>query len=557
MAERARTLTFLFVVALAAACEGAPTKPEPSEPLPSPTCARGVARGAIEAADRKIVGEAADYPADGTLRGREEALASSQRDRRAAAWNIAAKVLAAVPLADAPPGGSYVPRFVTWYDADDVRRVFRRLYDPLTHDEKAARTRFTSEAIDAAFAWNVTAVEELPNWPIERYLEHVASLDTPEEVNGVGGISRVVYSPATVRHFVASYPEILACREHAVPAPLESGPIETVRVLDERLDLATCERREVGKHHIGIGETLIVTLASAEDAHTRIAVTDDAGALLCDASDECVVEGPRTVAIGVVAEAGGPATVKIDRENARPAWAACLDGAFPLDAVVVKADYRRADFDLQLPTFDTSADALRARLAGDASWTVADGEADPGPTDIFTLTLPSGARFRLAALHIMTKELDHWTWTTLFWSSSPDTDFGADRPAAITGEFAHYKLCSVTSFDERDEAPNGGLTAPYPSLAASLGATYHGVGAPTWCSNPYLEAGHGNAATNCIGCHQHAGTGQITEDILLYPAFGTTQARNNFPTDYSFAVTSGDNLSQLFADTELYYLGPP
>jgi hypothetical protein len=33
--------------------------------------------------------------------------------------------------------------------------------------------------------------------------------------------------------------------------------------------------------------------------------------------------------------------------------------------------------------------------------------------------------------------------------------------------------------------------------------------------------------------------------------------RNNFPTDYSFAVVQGDALSTLFAETELYFLGAP
>jgi len=55
----------------------------------------------------------------------------------------------------------------------------------------------------------------------------------------------------------------------------------------------------------------------------------------------------------------------------------------------------------------------------------------PSATDIYTIALETGARFRLPALHIMSKELDHWMWITLWWSASPDNDFGADRPAAI------------------------------------------------------------------------------------------------------------------------------
>ena len=67
-----------------------------------------------------------------------------------------------------------------------------------------------------------------------------------------------------------------------------------------------------------------------------------------------------------------------------------------------------------------------------------------------------------------------------------------------------------------------------------------GVGAPTWCSNPYLEEGKGNAATNCIGCHQHGGTALAPELILSdEPAHGTTRTRNNFFTDYLWVIKGG------------------
>jgi len=41
-----------------------------------------------------------------------------------------------------------------------------------------------------------------------------------------------------------------------------------------------------------------------------------------------------------------------------------------------------------------------------------------------------------------------------------------------------------------------------------------GAGGPSWCSNQYIERGAHNAQTNCIGCHQHAGTGLASEDVL-------------------------------------------
>ena len=180
-----------------------------------------------------------------------------------------------------------------------------------------------------------------------------------------------------------------------------------------------------------------------------------------------------------------------------------------------------------LPTFETSPRALAARRLGDVSWDEPDGHAEPGPESIHTVTTPAGATFRLAGLHLMTKELDHWVWVSLMWSPEPDVGLGDDRPASIAalgGPWSHYGMCVVTSFDEAD-------------------------GSPSWCSNPYLEHGPGNAATNCIGCHQHGGTGLPSEAILAgFEDHGTRLVRNNFPADYGWALDRGDLILRMFAD---------
>ena len=84
------------------------------------------------------------------------------------------------------------------------------------------------------------------------------------------------------------------------------------------------------------------------------------------------------------------------------------------------------------------------------------------------------------------------------------------------------------------------------ALGDALASVHSGVGGPTWCSNPYIEGGAGNASTNCIGCHQHGGTDTTAEKILeAQPKFGVTRVRNNFFTDYLWAIKggAGDDLS--------------
>jgi hypothetical protein len=237
-----------------------------------------------------------------------------------------------------------------------------------------------------------------------------------------------------------------------------------------------------------------------------------------------------------------------------------LRGGFPPDAVLVKADFRRAELGVRLPAYETSADALARKLErGTLDWGSGDSLEDPGPDRIHTLTLPNGNRFRLAALHIMTKELEHWFWITLWWAPNPDSDFGEDRPRDFGGPWRNYKMCAVTAFDELDPEPSAGLAEEAPSLAAALAATHRGSNGPSWCSNPYLELGPGNAATNCIGCHQHAGTRVPVETILndaAFPEHGRTELRRDFPTDYSYAPVVGDALEAMFRETEQHFEAP-
>jgi hypothetical protein len=239
---------------------------------------------------------------------------------------------------------------------------------------------------------------------------------------------------------------------------------------------------------------------------------------------------------------------------------ACLEGQFSEASVLVKAVWQRLDVGTPLAAYDTSAEALAQKLAPDGTFNWGDGDrpAAPGEGEMFTLELPNGNRFGLTGLHIMTKELEHWVWVTLWWSDRPNEDFGADRPAEFPAPFDHYKLCSVVAFEEGDADPEGG--ADDAGLRSALAVTHAGAGGPTWCSNPYIERGDGNASTNCVGCHQHAGTRLVSEDILAdagaFPDFSRLELRESFPTDYVFSVRTGDDLGAMFVETEEHYASP-
>ncbi|WP_394826974.1 hypothetical protein [Pendulispora albinea] len=516
---------------------------------------------AVRPVDRKILGLAAKYEADGMLRGREGELLRSQRMRRAVGWRTVEKVLAPVALAESLPldaGAPHrIPAFHTWYGRDDVYRLFGRLYEKLGAEGRKRREVFSHRKIDEAFAWNLRAADESGNWPEPRWRAYLAALETAEDVDGVGGIDRVGYGSESVRHLLRSYPQLLGCIAKGVPAPNAVGPETEARPLvRERLHLGAREQRTLGPFAILPHE--------GEASRGALETHDGAAVLRYHAHPELTA----TVSAG---PDGFEGAVLLDYDKRNPEWATCVAGTFPIDAVVIKADWQRADFGRKLRTYDTSAAGLRRRLAPDGavSWEKADGEASPGPESIHTIKLPeTGHVYRLAGLHIMSKELDHWLWTTLWWSGAPDEDFGADRPSSIEAlgtVWRNYKMCTVVGFDEADPDPKGGFGEDLPTLAEALAAvsertaraTDPSRGRPSWCSNPYIERGAGNAGTNCVGCHQHGGRNLRPQDILRdetqFPARGRTHVRNNFPTDYSWAINAGDRLGQLVADVVGHY----
>jgi mono/diheme cytochrome c family protein len=251
----------------------------------------------------------------------------------------------------------------------------------------------------------------------------------------------------------------------------------------------------------------------------------------------------------------------------------CFNDEFPADAALIKAHWVRADFGKKLPAFDTDAEAMQRHMDGTATWLDAgDRETDPSTSDVYTIKLRNGNTFRLAGLHVMTKEMRHWQWVTLWWSDKENSDFGADRPEFIQKDlpavWSNYKMCAVTWFEEEDPE----LAQRYqslPSLGAALAAT-GGLGEPTWCSNPYLEHGRNNARTNCIGCHQHGGSRvayDIDEDGILdpldletiisnetlFPDAGRTQIRDQFPADYLYSFNKVDDLAGMIKNEVDFY----
>lgn len=538
-------------------------------PPPSERCEDvGTQAMSASAEGRWLIGLASRYPADTALGARMDELRRSQRARRAVAWEVVARVLAPVPIAQATSvPNATLPRFRTWYDREDIVRVFQRLYERLGPDGRATRQRFTEEALDEALGWNVDFVTTLPEWPASRLDSYAASMDSPAALTATAGLRRIAMSPDAVRHLVNSYPEILRCLENGAPPVFADGRAVGQRLAREFLQLSPCGTVGFGPYFVATGGTLEAKV-NGTDAPTELKVLEGVGSMApvrCVSSGErgCTVAGPGVFRV-LVASTGRATRGTLDVQYSPPdvPFAGCLNGIFPPSAAMVALEWRRADIGIPFPVYDTSAAGLARRLApgADATWGMGDGTAQPNELDIYTLRLPSGSTFQLAGMHIRTRELDHWLNITLWWSPTPDEDFGADRPAsvrALGAPWVNYKMCVAVDFDEWDPDPAGGFAHSAPSLAAALRTVYEGLGGPSWCSNPYIDAGPGLVRSNCVGCHQHALSGvrpaEVQNDMSRYPANGRARVRNNFPSDGCWAIDAGDQLGAVFSETVDYW----
>jgi hypothetical protein len=371
----------------------------------------------------------------------------------------------------------------------------------------------------------------------------------------------VSLSPSAVRHVIESYPEVLSCLESAAPEPWVDRERAESRLLRSAVALDPCASESFGPFAIARGEELSARL---EDIEGGFAIEILEGERESDAQRRCIsheactASGPGLFYVAVRAELErSSAALELARVS-MSAPVRCLDGAFPIDAVSIAAEWRRAEGS-PLPVYDTSADAIARRFAEEIpTWGEGDGTAEPGPESIHTQRVDDGVTFRLAAFHLRTRELPEWMNITLWWSPDPDTDFGADRPESIRalgGPWSSYKMCVAIDYEELDADPRGGASDE--SLAAALAAVHEGRGGPTWCSNPYIDAAPGLARGNCVGCHQHAMSGvepfEVATDSVRFPRNGRLPARNNQPADGFWGLDAGDDLALLIREVVDYW----
>ena len=445
---------------------------------------------------RKVIGPAVPWRFEDEV---DEAKAKrSMAYRRGQAWAIVRSMTknVSIGVGDGLPGfkpdaPSVMPLWQTFYESDEFLEMFSRLYVRLGPDGRRSKARFCPADLDVVFQQH--AGRTLRGWTPELLEQRLSQIKTAKDVLGVSGRGVTLFSPGILRHYLENYNEVLACQDH-----LAQWKPETKTSRDD--NFTPCFRTEFPGP------------PTAADKNT-------------DRLEHCELQG------GSGHNAAGT-------------------------AVAIKSTWHAVGT-AEVAVFDTSAEGMRRLLNGKGEWTPERTVSDKtlSAQDVFTIQLkPNNREYQLHGIHFTTKDVRDWMWITLWWSPEPDTDFGADRPKDFAGTpWANYKMCVTSHFEEADPAPWSHYEKTHPDLASALKVVHEWGGPYTWCSNPYTELGLGNAKTNCVGCHQHAGVALNTDEIFLddpsdpknperrakFPHNSRKQIRQNFPGDYLWSFSHG------------------
>ena len=281
--------------------------------------------------------------------------------------------------------------------SDDCPALFHRLYRGLGAGAAARRARRSpTPRSTRRFALEPAAVDEAASWPEPSASQaYLAAID--ERSRGRRHRRHLAGRLQPGRGAPPARPVTrgsLACVDGAPPPPFgrRAEPRGPRSWCARRSTLGACERRELRARTSSAGGEELQRRRRRRTARWRCALragpprrASRASAPQRRRAAASAGPGPRSRSTVAAGEAGGrrrrPSTTRGRAAVGRRAWPA----PFPLDAAVVKADWRRAEFGEHAAAHDTSAGGLARRLGRRAAtWGDGDAQADPGPDDIYT-----------------------------------------------------------------------------------------------------------------------------------------------------------------------------
>jgi hypothetical protein len=417
---------------------------------------------------------------------------NSMRARRNHAWAIVEQVWEPVSFA-----GSKIPAWMTWYEEQDIARLYRELLKKQTARGSAYTAAQVRANVDAVLKQN--SFKDLQTSLASARLGRVLRQFTFPGMPSLGpnrrpGTGVVYYNTAYVRHLLENAEKIVGCDLSAFPKlPGSAHAAELFRIdrlppqllpSDPENRWALCMDHEMPADAIMIKAnwTPVISYDSAGNGYVNEHAIDTSEKM---------------------------ASTLSDLPSGR--W-------------------------IEIP-WDEDARAKGGIRA-----------------DGFRVTDEKGKEWELRGMHVVKKSLRTWMWTTIF-EAGGKWNWGADKPVTLTQEwapFVHYGMCTVSNFREGDPRPWAsyeGIDEHQQSLADVIRAVARVMRGAQWCSNPYIETNL--AFGNCIGCHQgstqtilpttvfEAGVkpaNQISDMLIPETLLRTTQLSLPFNTsDFSFS----------------------
>jgi hypothetical protein len=239
-----------------------------------------------------------------------------------------------------------------------------------------------------------------------------------------------------------------------------------------------------------------------------------------------------------------PQRVSPQQRGARPVlglrdqgniWAQCMDEEMPPDAVMIKVAWSPVvpggpeSFTIvNEPSFDVGPAMAQKLFAGTAGQWIETSGQDPELK--FTVADEQDKQWALIGMHIASKSLRTWMWTSLFPAAG--YFWRGDKPDLGWPTLYHYQMCTTSGFTEGDPAPwaayDGTGSSHLQPIADAIKAVAQTMNGVQWCANPYIEVNM--ARGNCIGCHQGS-----TESSLP----GVVRKERDFNiSDFSFSFAT-------------------
>jgi hypothetical protein len=229
-------------------------------------------------------------------------------------------------------------------------------------------------------------------------------------------------------------------------------------------------------------------------------------------------------------------------------YAQCMDSEMPPDAVMIKTawapvthepDHYDSAKQVEVikdvhfsDVFPRMVDKLSALPAGDWISAFSDEKPDPNekiygglwapgsvsdwcPPCLYSITDDTGQKWALLGMHIASKTLRTWQWTTLFSGEGAGWAWTIDMPESLHKQWPlpfgtdSFGMCTVSDFNEADPTPwaaYAGKNLPgsrgerMQDLSNTLKDIARVMQGRQWCANPFIEPKMSRG--NCIGCHQ-------------------------------------------------------